>query len=96
MGKSCKTYEVKFKQNIVKLYESGTPVQKLKTQYNISEAVIYNWIKLYGVKLIVKDKNSKVEAKISQSDIDAMQRKIDELTEDNEVLKKAMTIFAQK
>jgi transposase len=96
MGKLRKTYETKFKENIVKLYESGIPVKKLAIQYGCTEAIIYKWIDKYGHNTKKKNISSDEKTDFSKSDIERLQKEIDSLKEDNEILKKAMTIFAQK
>jgi transposase len=96
MGKSRKTYETKFKENIVKLYEAGTPVKKLAIQYGCTEAIIYKWIDKYGRINKKKNISSNEKNEFSKSDFEKLQKEIESLKEDNEILKKAMTIFAKK
>ena len=45
---SQKRYNQEFKQTVVELYRSGTPVSQLSSEYGISEVTIYKWIKLYS------------------------------------------------
>ena len=42
---SRKRYNQEFKQTVVELYRSGTPVSQLSNEYGVSEVTIYKWIK---------------------------------------------------
>ena len=42
---SQKRYNQEFKQTVVELYRSGTPVSQLSSEYGVSEVTIYKWIK---------------------------------------------------
>ena len=42
-----KRYSVEFKKMIVQLYESGTSVTDLTSEYGIASATIYKWNDLY-------------------------------------------------
>ncbi|NME07869.1 MULTISPECIES: IS3 family transposase [unclassified Psychrobacillus] len=43
-----KRYNQEFKQTIVELHRSGTPVSNLSSEYGISEVTIYKWIKTHS------------------------------------------------
>ena len=43
-----KRYPEEFKKQIVDLYNAGTPVTKLASEYGLVEQTIYKWIKLYS------------------------------------------------
>ncbi|WP_427107558.1 IS3 family transposase [Lysinibacillus xylanilyticus] len=45
---SQKKYNKEFKQTVVELYRSGTPVNQLASEYGVSEVTIYKWIKLHS------------------------------------------------
>ncbi|MCK1999684.1 transposase, partial [Psychrobacillus psychrodurans] len=40
-----KRYNQEFKQTVVELHSSGTPVSQLSSEYGVSEVTIYKWIK---------------------------------------------------
>jgi transposase len=85
-----KRYNDDFRNMIVELYQSGEPVRKLSSEYGVSEVTIYNWIKkLNPVQL--EDGSS-----ITSEDYAMLQKQILKLQEENEILKKAMAIFAKK
>lgn len=84
-----KRYSVEFKKMIVQLYESGTSVTDLTSEYGngIASATIYKWNDLYK-----KDNDTGV----SKDDLLEMQARITKLESENDILKKALTIFAKK
>lgn len=45
---SRKRYNQEFKQTVVELYRSGTPVSQLSSEYGVSEVTIYKWIKQHS------------------------------------------------
>ncbi|AMV63819.1 MULTISPECIES: transposase [Lactobacillales] len=82
-----KKYSVDFRKMIVKLYQDGAPVADLTDEYGVSNVTIYKWINLYK-----EDKGSG----ISKSDVLALQKRLKQLESENDILKKALTIFAKK
>ncbi|WP_146551590.1 MULTISPECIES: transposase [Rummeliibacillus] len=84
MGK--KRYSPDFKMEIVKQYRLGTAVNKLSSEYGISEVTIYKWIKLYSP---VED-----GIEMTKAEILAVQKENVRLKQEVDILKKAITIFA--
>ncbi|WP_367369760.1 transposase [Pediococcus parvulus] len=82
-----KKYSVDFRKMIVKLYQDGAPVADLTDEYGVSNVTIYKWINLYK-----EDRGSG----ISKSDVLALQKRLKQLESENDILKKALTIFAKK
>jgi transposase len=90
MSKNGIRYSEEFKQQIVDLYNSGSSVSYLSSEYGISNVTIYSWIKqLSPVKVSEKEE-------ISSKDYEKMKKRIAELEMENEILKKATAIFARK
>ena len=85
-----KVYDENFKKTIVELYESGQKVQDLVSEYGVSDAAIYMWIKRYGT---VQGKTK--EEQFSYDDYLKLQKEMKRMKEENEILKKAMAIFAR-
>ena len=85
---SQKKYNKEFKQTVVELYRLGTPVSQLASEYGVSEVTIYKWIKL----------NSPIEGtgELCRAEVSAIQKENLRLKQEVDILKKAMTIFAQK
>jgi len=85
---SQKRYNQEFKQTVVELYNAGTPVSQLSSEYGVSEVTIYKWIKLH----------SPIEGaeELTAAEVSAIQKENLRLKQEIEILKKAMTIFAKK
>lgn len=85
---SQEKYNQEFKQTVVELYRSGTSVNQLSSEYGVSEVTIYKWIKLHSP---IEGTNELTAAEVA-----AIQKENLRLKQEVEILKKAMTICAQK
>ena len=85
-----KKFNEEFKKMVVDLYRSGSLVKHLSSEYGVSEVTIYKWIKQYS-PMDLEDGTS-----ITPDDFNKLQKQIRRLQEENEILKKAMAIFARK
>jgi transposase len=85
-----KKYNEDFKMMIFDLYNSGSSAKDLSSEYGVSEVTIYAWIKKFSP--IQTGDGSTVTA----DDIAKMKKQMLRLQEENEILKKAMAIFAKK
>ncbi len=83
-------YHDDFKSMVVELYHSGRPVKELSSEYGISEVTIYKWIKN------LSPLGASEEETLTPSDLKKVQKEMKRLREENEILKKAMAIFAKK
>ena len=86
-----RTFDEKFKEMIVNLYNNGTPVLEIEKEYGITNSLIYKWIHQRNGKGIYKNSNDIV----LKSDYKAMQKRLKYLEMENDILKKAQAIFAQ-
>jgi len=84
-------YTEEFKQQIIELHLAGKPISQLAKEYGLIEQTVYKWKKLYAPSVEVNEEKS-----ISQKDYMEMQKKIQQLEMENEILKKATAIFARK
>ena len=89
--KNRKRYPEEFKQQIVDLYNAGTSVSKLASEYGLIEQTIYKWIKLYDP--IIEGNNGDT---VSMKEYKELQKKMAQIEMENEILKKATAIFARK
>jgi len=88
--KHGKRYTDDFRKMIVDLYHSGQKVKNLSSEYGVSEVTIYDWIKkLNPVELA--DGSS-----VTPEDYAELKKQMHKLQQENEILKKAMAIFAKK
>ncbi|SFK14009.1 hypothetical protein SAMN04488574_1637 [Bacillus sp. 71mf] len=66
------------------------PGEQLSSEYGVSEVTVYKWIKIYSPITSVD------EDEITLEDLKRMKKEMLRLKEENEILKKAMAIFARK
>lgn len=90
MARGQKQYTDEFRNTIVELYNSGKSLAELSSEYALSKSTITGWIKKN--KPIAVDKSTTITA----ADYQALVKKNKQLEEENEILKKAMGIFARK
>lgn len=83
-------FNEEFKKMIVEMYEGGEPVSKLSDEYDVSRPTIYNWIKQYKTIEISDDECTDLNEMMK------IKREMAKLKEENEVLKKCITIFSKK
>lgn len=90
MGSNGKRYDENFKKMIVELYHSGSSVSDLEREYGVTKVTIYKWIKDYSE--IEIDENTTVTKK----EMLKVQKENEKLKEELAILKKALSIFAEK
>ena len=84
-----KTFTDEFKTMIVELVLSGKTVKEVCSEYSLSETAVRNWVK----------KKSPIDVEGDTTNLEEvlkMKKEISKLKEENEILKKAMAIFAKK
>ena len=91
MAHNSKRYTEEFKRQIIDLYLAGKPIAQLADEYGLVEQTIYKWKKLYSPSIEV-DENQTVSLK----DYKELQKRMQQLEMENEILKKATAIFARK
>ncbi|SDY12840.1 transposase [Thermoactinomyces sp. DSM 45892] len=84
-----KHYTQEFKETIVELYYNGKSGAEITREYDISRATIYKWAN--NAKEISVDHQSVTALEVKQ-----FQARIRQLETENDILKKAMTIFAKR
>ena len=84
-----KTYTNEFKTMIVELVLSGKEVKEVSSEYSLSESTIRTWVKKKA-PIEIEGKTTNLE------EINKMKKENAKLKEENEILKKAMAIFATK
>ena len=89
MGKG-RRYDQEYKDMIVELFKSGMSLAELSSEYDIAKSTINGWIK--DVKEIKVDENEVMTLK----EVKALKKEMARIKEENEILKKAMAIFATR
>lgn len=90
MPRNQRKYSDEFKKTIIELYNTGKSLSVLSSEYGISKSTISDWIK--NSKPVVVNNGEVVTLK----EYKALKQEIVLLKEENEILKKAMAIFAKK
>ena len=89
MGKG-RRYDQEYKDMIVDLLKSGMSLAELSSEYGIAKSTINGWIK--DVKEIKLDEDEIMTLK----EVKALKKEMARIKEENEILKKAMAIFATR
>jgi len=89
MGRS-KNYTDEYKEMISDLYNSGMSVTEINSEYGIAKSTINGWIK-NNKKIKVSDEEFMTMKEVAQ-----LKKEIARIKEENEILKKAMAIFAKE
>ena len=91
MAKNQKSYTPVFKQQIVELYNAGgTSYPQLEREYGVNRSALSNWVKqLSPIKV-------SEEETVTLKEYKALQKEIQRLKIENEILKKATAIFAKE
>lgn len=87
---SGKRYDQEYKNMIVELFKSGMSLAELSSEYGIAKSTINGWVK--DVKEIKVDENEVMTLK----EVKALKKEMARIKEENEILKKAMAIFATR
>ena len=83
-------YDQEYKDMIVELFKSGMSLAELSSEYGIAKSTINGWVK--DVKEIKVDENEVMTLK----EVKALKKEMARIKEENEILKKAMAIFATR
>ena len=89
MGKG-RRYDQEYKDMIVELFKSGMSLAELSSEYGIAKSTINGWVK--DVKEIKVDENEVMTLK----EVKALKKEMARIKEENEILKKAIAIFATR
>lgn len=89
MGKG-RRYDQEYKDMILELFKSGMSLAELSSEYGIAKSTINGWVK--DVKEIKVDENEVMTLK----EVKALKKEMARIKEENEILKKAMAIFATR
>ena len=90
MARGQKQYTDEFKNTIVELHNSGKSLAELSSKYALAKSTIVGWINKN--KPITVDKNKTITA----ADYQVVLKKLAKIEEENDILKKALGIFARK
>lgn len=93
--KKRRKFSKEFKLDVVNLVKLGDKsVRKLSEELEIHEVLIYNWVRKYDRE---KEEAFPGEGNLKSSDKEAMElrKQLADVTEERDILKKAISIFSQ-
>ena len=82
-----KRYDEEFKRTLVDLYHNGKTQASLIKEYGISQTALAKWIKQYST---VETDNGEI---LTAKQVKELQKRMAQLEEENQILKKAIAIF---
>ena len=89
MGTKSTRYSEAFKTMIVELYRQGKPPTEIISEQGLGKSALYPWVS--DQKEITVENET-----MTAMDIKKFKHRIRELEKENDILKKAMTLFAKK
>ena len=94
-GKTPRSYESDFKQELVRMLVSGKSASELSETFGITENLLYRWKRMATMKTKTSDNKPKDEqnAKLVAENA-RLKAEIDRLKTDREILKKALGLFS--
>lgn len=99
MRPTGKRYTDDFKRMIIEVYNSGKPVREICSEYGITNPIIYRWLKNPPSselqKPIIKINDDLKEIN-KDKELIKLQKEIARIKEENEILKKAIAMFAKE
>ena len=91
MAKNQRHYTPEFKQQIVDLYNAGgTSYPQLEREYGINRSTLSSWVKQLSPIKVSEDES------VTLKEYRDLQKEIQRLKIENEILKKATAIFAKE
>ena len=87
MGRG-KKYTEDYKEMISDLYKSGMTISEISSEYGIAKSTINGWVKANKEIKISEDEV------ITLKEVAKLKKEMARIKEENEILKKAMAIFA--
>ena len=91
MAKNQRHYTPEFKQQIVDLYNAGgTSYPQLEREYGINRSTLSSWVKQLSPIKVSEDES------VTLKEYRYLQKEIQRLKIENEILKKATAIFAKE
>ena len=88
MGRKVKSYTQDYKNTIIDLFNSGKTYAEISDEYGVPKTTIRQWVNMNATA------QDSAAANESDADIKAMKKRMAKLEQENEILKKALSIFA--
>jgi transposase len=91
--RSRRSFSEEFKEQIVKLYQSGKKVIELSRDYEMSEQQIYRWIREYESSGSFKVSDNRSD---EENELIRLRKEVQQLKMENDILKQAALIMGRK
>ena len=88
-----RSFTDEFKEQIVKLYQTGKKVANLSKDYELSEQQIYRWIREYEDSGSFKTADNRSD---EENELIKLRKEIQQLKMENDILKQAALIMGRK
>jgi transposase len=90
--KNRKRYSKEYRQDVLNMLKTGNKkVSELSRDLGISEQIIYRWYKAISGHSVQEEKLSEQEKELSD-----LRSKLTDVTEERDILKKAVSIFSKQ
>jgi len=89
-----KSYTLEFKQEAVRLVESGQRVSQAARSLGIAEQTLWNWVKAHGVGKL-QGAGGRTELTADQMEIRRLRAELARVTMERDILGKATAFFAK-
>ena len=91
MGRKVKSYTQEYKNTIIELFNSGKTYAEISSEYGVPKTTIRQWVNKANN---INNNNNNNTSNKNDADLKAIKKKMAQLEQENEILKKALSIFA--
>ena len=91
MGRKVKSYTQEYKNTIIELFNSGKTYAEISSEYGVPKTTIRQWVNKANN---INNNNNNNTSNKNDADLKAIKKTMAQLEQENEVLKKALSIFA--
>jgi len=88
-----RTYSETFKQQLVQLYKNGKPRSEIIREYDLTASAFDKWVKRINTTGSSREKDNRTP---EQEELLRLRKENQQLKMENDILKQAALIFAQK
>ena len=88
-----KTYSDEFKKQMVQLYNAGKPRAEIIREYNLTGSAFDKWVKRINATGSAKEKDNRTP---EEMELLRLRKENNQLKMENDILKQAALIFAQR
>jgi transposase len=94
-GVKRRKYDASFKQEVLQMVSNGRPVSEVAQSLGIGENIIYRWKKKQAAAATTDSSSSNATTTVVEDTL-ALHRRIQQLEQERDILKKALAIFSRQ